>query len=63
MWWLNRAGRYPDVPVDCFACEGYEGQYIWVIPSKDLVIVRLARETGRRLDPDRFVQGVVAAMR
>ena len=32
LWWLNRGGRYPHVPRDCYSCEGYEGQYIWVIP-------------------------------
>src|SRR6185312_8605056 len=32
-WWLNRSKRYPHIPADCMACEGYEGQYIWVIPS------------------------------
>ncbi|HEV2354702.1 MAG TPA: serine hydrolase, partial [Puia sp.] len=63
LWWLNRARRHPHIPVDCFSCEGDEGQFIWVIPSKDLVIVRLAREHGRRLDPDRFVPAVMARLR
>jgi CubicO group peptidase (beta-lactamase class C family) len=63
LWWLNKSGRHPHMPEDCFACEGYEGQYIWVIPSKDLVLVRLAMEKGRRLDPDKFVPAVVGALR
>ncbi|HTR32079.1 MAG TPA: serine hydrolase, partial [Puia sp.] len=63
LWWLNRGGRYPHMPKDCYWCDGYEGQFIWVIPSKDLVVVRLALERGRKLDPDRFVAAVVEAMR
>jgi CubicO group peptidase (beta-lactamase class C family) len=63
LWWLNKSGRQPHVPEDAFACEGYEGQYIWVVPSKSLVLVRLALENGRKLDPDKFVPAVVGALR
>ena len=66
MWWLNHAvagvRRHPELPDDCFACEGYEGQYIWVIPSKDLVIVRLACEHGSKLNPDTFVPEILRAL-
>lgn len=67
LWWLNREDggrrRHPGIPADCFACEGYEGQYVWVVPSKDLVVVRMAMEHGRRLDPDVFLPGVIGALR
>ena len=63
MWWLNSDGiRFPGVPDDCFACEGYEGQYIWVIPSRDLVVVRLAMEHGKRLKSAAFLQGIISAL-
>ena len=66
MWWLNHgpAGsrRHPELPEDCYACEGYEGQYLWVIPSKGLVIVRLACEHGSKLNPDTFVPEVLRAL-
>jgi len=46
-WWLN-AGRpkegikprWPDAPAETFCASGHWGQYILVVPSKDLVIVR-----------------------
>ncbi len=63
LWWLNRNGRHPHIPKDCYGCEGYEGQYIWVIPSEGLVVVRMALENGRKLDPDEFVPAVVRAMK
>lgn len=37
MWWL---GDVPGVPKDMFDADGHDGQYIWVIPSLDLVVVR-----------------------
>ncbi|MFB9054179.1 serine hydrolase domain-containing protein [Formosa undariae] len=39
-FWLNAGGRYPDVPKDLFSCNGYQGQQVSIIPSKDIVIVR-----------------------
>ena len=51
------------MPRDCYSCEGYEGQYIWVIPSKDLVVVRLALEDGRGWMRMEFVAAVVGAVR
>ena len=40
-FWLNRGGRYPDVPEDLFSCNGHDGQEIFIIPSKELVVVIL----------------------
>ena len=66
LWWLNKeeggARRHPQLPVDCYACEGYEGQYVWVVPGSDLVVVRLAREHGRKLNPDDFLPAVIKAL-
>jgi len=59
----GRERRYRGVPEDCFSCEGYEGQYIWVVPSKDLVVVRLAMEHGRRLRVSDFLQAVIRAVK
>lgn len=36
-WWLDEAAGLPD---DTFAALGHDGQYIFVIPSLDLVVVR-----------------------
>lgn len=42
-WWRLRDERW-----DAFHCSGYEGQYIVVVPSLDLVVVRLGQTTSER---------------
>ncbi len=39
-FWLNAQGHLPDVPRDMFMADGYQGQRVMIIPSKDLVVVR-----------------------
>lgn len=60
-FWLNAGGIYPNVPRDLFSCNGYQGQYVFIIPSKDLVVVRfgLAKEPGFIIDD--FLKEVLKA--
>lgn len=60
-FWLNAGGKYPDAPRDMYMANGFEGQHVFIIPSRDLVIVR----TGLAEDPDfelnAFLKEVIAA--
>ena len=68
-FWLN-AGmpddpsqrRYPDVPADMFYADGYEGQNIFIIPSKKLVVVRLALTQGNHFDENNFLKEIIASL-
>ena len=40
-FWLNRSKRIRTAPEDMFSCNGHDGQYIFMIPSKDLAVVIL----------------------
>ncbi len=56
-WWLNSGGdslRWPDLPPDTFAAQGNREQRIMVIPSRDVVIVRLGWTSGSYPDNGRF---------
>jgi len=33
-WWLNAGGKYPDVPTDLYSANGFQGQRVFIIPSK-----------------------------
>lgn len=41
LFWLNKSKKYPSAPDDMFWCQGYDGQRIFIIPSKDLIVVIL----------------------
>ena len=62
-FWLNANGKYPDVPRDLYSANGYQGQRVFIIPSKDVVVVR----TGLAEDPDfdinLFLKNVLAAIK
>lgn len=50
-FWINSGGNFPNVPLDAFSMNGFHSQRIMIIPSKDLVIVRLG-VTYKRPDFD-----------
>ena len=46
LWWLNLGGRHPDIPSDAYWAAGHMGQITMVIPSRDVVVVRLGPSPG-----------------
>ena len=54
-FWLNAGGKFPDVPKDMFSCNGFQGQRVWIIPSKDLVIVRTGLHEYPFFDINQFL--------
>jgi CubicO group peptidase (beta-lactamase class C family) len=49
LFWLNTGTStrwLPELPEDMFAATGHEGQYVMVIPSCDVVVVRLGLTRG-----------------
>lgn len=39
LFWLNQSETFPSAPADMYSCNGHDGQQIFVIPSKELVVV------------------------
>ncbi|NJW53078.1 serine hydrolase domain-containing protein [Salinimicrobium oceani] len=61
-FWLNAGGSYPDVPRDLFSANGFQGQHVFVIPSKDLVVVRFGLIEHPEFDLNIFLREIVAAV-
>lgn len=69
-WWLN-AGEpddpsdrpWPDLPTDAFAAQGFESQRCVVIPSRDLVVVRMGQSRPEKASSlNDFVRDLLAAI-
>ena len=61
-FWLNAGGIYPDVPKDLYSCNGYQGQHVFIIPSKNLVIVRTGLTEHPEFDMNIFLKEIVESI-
>jgi len=59
LWWLNLGGRHPDIPSDAYWAAGFMGQVTMVIPSRDIVVVRLGPSPGGF---DEYLNATVSAI-
>jgi CubicO group peptidase (beta-lactamase class C family) len=62
MFLLNRNGEFPGMPDDLYYCDGYDGQRIFILPSKELVIVRTGCSPRGTIDWQSFLRGIVEAV-
>ena len=61
-FWLNAGGKFPDVPKDMFSCNGFQGQRVWIIPSKDLVVVRTGLHEYPFFDTNQFLSELISTI-
>ena len=68
-FWLNAGAQgdpenrmYPDVPADLFWADGYEGQNVFILPSKNLVVVKLSLSSGNYLDDNKFLFDLISSL-
>ncbi len=54
---------WPDAPSDTFAASGHWGQKIWVIPSLDLIIVRVADDRDDSFNENKFLKLLIQSIR
>ena len=68
-FWLNGVQAddtskrmFPDVPADMFYCDGFANQFIYIIPSKKLVIVRLGLTLDKSFNENAFIKSIIDAI-
>ena len=63
-FWLNRNGTCPDAPADMYSCQGHDGQEIYIIPSRGLVVVVLgySPKPDRVIDFNGLLKDIIAAI-
>jgi CubicO group peptidase (beta-lactamase class C family) len=49
---------YPDI----YFCDGFHGQRVYIVPSKDVVIVRMGLNGHGEFDFDKFVRRILDAL-
>lgn len=62
-FWLNAGGYFPDAPRDLYYCSGFQGQMVAIIPSMDLVIVRMGLTEEPQFDFNGLLSGIVGSVK
>jgi CubicO group peptidase (beta-lactamase class C family) len=62
-FWLNRSKKIPSAPEDTFSCNGHNGQFIFMIPSKELAVVILGYSPApNNIDLDRLLKDILSTL-
>lgn len=58
-FWLNKGKKMPDVPESIYYADGFQGQRVFIIPSHDLVVVRLGLSN---IDFNEFLKNILSSI-
>ena len=61
-FWLNAGAYFPDAPLDMYYSSGFKGQYVFIIPSENLVIVRTGLKGDPKFDVNEFLKEIIASI-
>jgi CubicO group peptidase (beta-lactamase class C family) len=69
-FWLNAGEKgnpsnrlYPALPADMYFADGFEGQNVFILPSKQLVVVRLGLSKHGDYDVTGLITGIMRSIR
>ena len=62
-FWLNSGGKFPDAPKDMYYCGGFQGQMVVIIPSLDLVIVRMGLKEDPEFNFNKMFKGIIGSLK
>lgn len=61
-FWLNAGSYHPDVPTDMYSCNGFKGQYVFIIPSHNLVVVRTGLVSDPKFNVNVFLRNIIESI-
>ena len=61
-FWKQNDEEFPNVPKDMYFADGFQGQRIFIIPSKNLVVVRLGLANKGDISYDQLLKEVIEAV-
>jgi CubicO group peptidase (beta-lactamase class C family) len=62
-FWLNAGKKYLDLPEDLYSANGFQGQHVFIIPSRDLVVVRFGLVEHPDFDINSFLSEILTAIK
>jgi len=61
-FWLNLSGDQPDAPKDAYMCKGHDGQYIFIIPSRQLIVIRTGFSKKGEFDTNLMLKEILECL-
>lgn len=61
-FWLPTKEEYPNAPAGMFFADGFQGQRVFIIPSHNIVIVRLGLSRFEQPDYDKMITEVLSSL-
>lgn len=61
-FWLNLSGDQPDAPKDTYMCKGHDGQFIFIIPSRELIVIRTGYSKKGEFDTNLMLKKILESI-
>ncbi|HPF03127.1 MAG TPA: serine hydrolase, partial [Bacteroidales bacterium] len=62
LFWLHGTGEVPSAPEDIFMCVGHDGQRIFIMPSKEMIVVVLGYSPRGTIDFDMLLSDILKTL-
>lgn len=61
-FWIHTKEEFPDVPSDMYFADGYQGQRVFIIPSKNLVVVRFGLSNDGPIEFNELLKEIIDSL-